>query len=256
MTDGAQNLPAPRDGDIPGHWKSSWRGSIAGPPIWVMEEAYIPSTCTCQQDGRKHCLRHAGADRFSELMAKRGGENGRWLPHDGADVDGFAVFGRFPRGWLDEIVRLRLLGDVRRDEILHVCSGTLGPVEKWTIDVRVEARPRVVADGAALPFHDSCFRAVLCDPPYSEQYARNLYGTKNPRPSWLLKEAARVVKPGGHIGMLHVAVPFAPPACRLVRVFGVSTGVGFRMRAFTVYERSAQTELLDADHAQRTAGRR
>lgn len=201
--------------------------------------------CTCAEDGREHCLRHAGVDRFTALMKKREREGGRFLPHGAnVDPDGFAVFGRFPRGWLEEIVRLRLLGDVRRDQILHVCSGTLSETEKWTVDIRSQAKPRVIADGAALPFRDECFFAVLCDPPYSDQYARNLYGTENPRPSWLLREAARVVRPGGRVGILHVAVPFAPPACRLVRVYGVSTGVGFRIRAFTVYERERQGIML------------
>lgn len=93
------------------------------------------------------------------------------------------------------------------------------------------------------PFRDASFPAVMLDPPYSDQYARNLYGVENPRPSWLLKEAARVVQPGGRVGILHVAVPFAPPNCRLVTVYGVSTGVGFRIRAFTIYER-AQATLL------------
>jgi hypothetical protein len=160
------------------------------------------------------------------------------------DPDGFNVFGRFPAGWLDLVFRDRLLGDVRREDVLHVCSGTLA--EAWTVDLRRQARPRVVASGTALPFRDGSFKAVLCDPPYSDQYARNLYGVENPRPSWLLREAARVVVPCGRIGMLHVAVPFAPPGCRLVTVYGVSTGVGFRIRAFTIYER-AQAGLFGPD---------
>jgi hypothetical protein len=154
-----------------------------------------------------------------------------------ADPDGYAVFGRYPKGWLEHVVRLQCLGDVRRDDILHVCAGTLGPIEKWTVDLRAAAQPRLRADGRALPFRDGCFKAVMLDPPYTDAYARNLYGTDNPRPSWLLKEAARVVAPGGRIGMLHVAVPFAPPDCFLVTVEAVTIGVGFRVRAFTVYEK-------------------
>lgn len=161
----------------------------------------------------------------------------------GEDVDGFSVYGRYPQGWLRHVLKAELLGRVHRRDILHVCSGTLGPDESWTVDLRPEALPRVVADGTALPFRASSFKAVLLDPPYSDQYARNLYGTENPRPSWLLREAARVVIPGGRVGILHVAVPFSPPACRLVKVYGVSTGVGFRIRAFTVYERE-QDRLL------------
>ena len=154
---------------------------------------------------------------------------------DGADPDGYAVFGRFPRGFLTWLLRRQLLGDVRRDDILHVCSGTL--TEKWTVDIRAEARPAVQASGTSLPFRAASFAAVLLDPPYSDAYARNLYGVENPRPSWLLKEAARVVVPGGRIGMMHVAIPFAPSGCWFVRVIPVSTAVGFRIRALTIYQK-------------------
>ena len=175
-------------------------------------------------------------------------EGQRGLPHvtddqaDG-DPDGYAVFGRFPKGFLRYILRLRLLGDVRRDEVLHVCSGTL--TERWTVDVRAEARPRVQADGKHLPFRDASFKAVLMDPPYSDAYARNLYGVENPRPSWLLREAARVVQPGGRVGLVHVALPFAPPGCELVRVVPVSTGLGFRIRALTIFQRDGDARQGD-----------
>jgi len=183
-------------------------GSISGPGFWVMREAWTPDEV--------------------DVAATSG------------EIDGYAIFGRFPKGWLHHVLRLQLLGAVSRNDVLHVCSGTL--TERWTVDLRAEAHPRVIADGRSLPFRDASFPAVLIDPPYSDQYACNLYGTENPAPSRLLREAARVVQPGGRIGLLHVAVPFAPPGCRVLNVYGVSTGVGFRIRAFTVYQR-ADVEL-------------
>lgn len=210
-------------------------GSRSGAPIWAMREAYMPSPCTCWPEGRSgqprsqtDCRRHSGA--------AFGGDGE-------ADPDGFAVFGRFPKGWLDHVLKLRLLGKIARDDILHVCSGTLSESERWTVDIRRQARPMVVAAGRALPFRDASFRAVLLDPPYSDAYARNLYGVENPRPSHLLREAARVVMPCGRIGMLQVAIPFSPPGCRLINVWGVSTGTGFRIRAFTVWERQQENLL-------------
>jgi hypothetical protein len=164
--------------------------------------------------------------------------------HDQGDPDGFAVFGRYPRGFIGHVLRHRWLGDVGRDDILHVCSGTLSASEKWTVDIRPEAKPSVVASGTALPFRSESFAAVMLDPPYSDEYARNLYKIENPRPSWLLKEAARIVRPGGRIGLLHVAIPFPPPGCSLVTVWGISTGCGFRIRAFTVFERTSQAALF------------
>ncbi len=81
------------------------------------------------------------------------------------------------------------------------------------------------------------FPAVLIDPPYSEHYARELYGTEYPLPSHLLREAARVVRPGGRIGFVHYLVPNSPPGCHHVKTFGLSMGFGYPMRAVTIYER-------------------
>ena len=197
----------------------------------------MPSRCTCAEVGRMQCLRHSSSEQMTRLS--RGGA-------DAGDPDGFYVFGRYPRNWLDHVFRLQLLGDVKRDEVLHVCSGTLSLTEKWTVDVRREARPLVMSDGCRLPFPDESFAAIMIDPPYSDKYARDLYGTANPRPSWLLREAARVVKPTGRIGLLHVAVPFTPSGCWFVMVYGVSTGTGYRIRAFTVFEKN-QAGLFSAE---------
>lgn len=199
-----------------------------GAKIWSMREAWMsPSQCTCESVGRRACLRHKGQTAISLAMSDR----------EVADPDGFAVFGQFPYGWLKDVFRLRLLGEVDRNDVLHVCSGTLSARERWTVDIRPAARPAVIADGAALPFGDATFGAILIDPPYSEAYARNLYGVEFPKPSHLLREAARVVKPQGRIGLLHVAVPITPPGCSFVTSFGVVPGPGFRIRAFTIYQR-------------------
>jgi len=205
-----------------------------GAKIWRMTEAWMPSPCTCSTVGRSECIRHRRQDLLNQQMTA------------GADPDGFAVFGQFPSGFLRDVVRLELLGAVHRDEILHVCSGALGPVERWTVDMRPAARSSVIARGEALPFIDASFRAVMIDPPYTEEYARNLYRSESPRPAHLLREAARVVRPGGRIGLLHIAVPITPDGCEFVTSFGVVPGPGFRIRAFTIYQRNQATLPLEA----------
>lgn len=203
-----------------------------GAKIWSMREAWMPSRCTCTTNGRAQCLRHKGQEGLNAQMT------------EGADPDGFAVFGQFPHGFLRDVIRMQLLGAVSRDEVLHVCSGTLGPSERWTVDIRPQARPTVIARGQALPFVNGSFRAVLIDPPYTEEYSRNLYRSEFPRPSHLLKEAARVVQPGGRIGLLHIAVPITPEGCDFITSYGVVPAPGFRIRAFTVYERVREPRLF------------
>lgn len=57
-----------------------------------------------------------------------------------------------------------------------------------------------------------------------------------------LDEAARVVRPGGRILIVHYHTPRPPQGTRLVKVIGLSTGFNYPMRALSIYERD-QKEL-------------
>lgn len=153
-----------------------------------------------------------------------------------------AVFGQYPRGL---IARMLPWLRCKRSEILHVCSGSLPPGEGIRVDVRTAARPDILADGRALPLADGSVAAVMLDPPYTKEYARDLYGVEYPRPSHLLREAARVVRPGGAVVLVHYLVAVPPLGCGLTHEVtkGLSTGYGFPMRAVTVY-RKEQENLL------------
>jgi SAM-dependent methyltransferase len=129
-----------------------------------------------------------------------------------------------------------------RREILHVCSGSLPPGEGIRVDIRPDAHPDILADGRHLPLADGSQAAVMLDPPYTPHYAKDLYGVAYPRPSHLLREASRVVRPGGRIAFVHYITPNPPPGCRIVKVFGLSVGLGYPMRAVTIFERG--TDLL------------
>lgn len=156
---------------------------------------------------------------------------------DLAELEPEQVFGMYPKSFIPKILPW-LRCDRRR--LVHVCSGGLPPGEGIRVDVRPEACPDIVADGRSLPFEDGSVDALLIDPPYTEHYARDLYGVAYPRPAHLLREAARVVRPQGRIGFVHYITPNPPPGCRVVKVFGLSTGFGFPMRAVTIFEREQQ----------------
>lgn len=162
-----------------------------------------------------------------------------WGQRETVDFDEIAVWGAYPRGfvaWAARVLR------TAPDRLLHVCSGSLAG-GRARVDIRREASPDVVADGRRLPFRDGAFEAALIDPPYTREYARDLYGTEYPRPSHLLREAARVVQPCGRIGFLHFLVVNPPDGCTLESVHGITTGTGYRIRAFTVFARD-QDALL------------
>ena len=162
-----------------------------------------------------------------------------WNSHEVRDVGEptVEIWGRLPKGfltWAYEMLRLR----PGEQSVLHVCSGGLGPETRGVrVDIRPEVLPDVVADGRSLPFAAESFDAVLIDPPYSQEYAEHLYGTDYPRPSALLREAARVLRPNRFVGMVHFLVPRPEPGLRFVEVRGITTGCGYRIRALTVFQK-------------------
>ena len=126
-----------------------------------------------------------------------------------------------------------------------MCSGGLPPGEgRLRLDIRHSVGPDVVADGCALPLADESVAAVMLDPPYTLEYADHLYETEYPRPAHLLAEAARVTQPGGGIAILHFMVPNPPKGTDLEGVYGVTTGCGYRIRAFSLYRRRGVEDLF------------
>lgn len=153
------------------------------------------------------------------------------------DFGEFPEGGGYPIGFLDRAYEW--LGVTCPDLVLHLCSGSVR--RGVTVDIRPEKCPDVVCDARHTPFDDESFDWILIDPPYSPEYARNLYGTEKayPLPGQLMREASRLLRPGGRVGLLHFQVPMIRKPLRLVEVRGITTGMGFAIRAFSICEKIA-----------------
>lgn len=87
------------------------------------------------------------------------------------------------------------------NDYIHFFSGmaTTG----FRIDINPDVKPDLVCDVHKVPLPDESFHGGMADPPYTEEFAQNLYGQAYPKWSVWTKELSRLVKLGGRIGIMH-----------------------------------------------------
>ena len=155
--------------------------------------------------------------------------------------------GRFPGGFIRWIQEMGWWGSER----VYLCSGPVEDEHAIRVDVRPEVNPTHCEDArkTSLPSESADF--VLIDPPYTKELAERLYDTKKHYAgiNAFVKEAARIVRPGGLILTLTYEIPKRPKDCEFIAVCGVYTVpmTGY-MRCLTVSRKqenkSKQLDLM------------
>lgn len=132
---------------------------------------------------------------------------GEWI--GGNNYKGSGLYGAYPPDYLERV--WALFPDMEGAPTMHLFSGSLDA--SW-IGTRVDIRPEpapgihpdVCADAQQLPFADGSYEFVIADTPYGPLHAER-YGTKMPDRRKVLREVARVTKPGGFLVWLDTKLP-------------------------------------------------
>ena len=150
----------------------------------------------------------------------------------------FSEGGGYPKGFLEWAYEIMGVHDP--SIVLHLCSGSV--ITGVRVDIRPETSPDIVADCRRIPLKDKSFQFVLADPPYSQEYATNLYGTGDtyPKPFEICREACRLLKVGGKFGLLHFQVPMFRKPLKLLGVYGITQGLGYNIRAWSLFKKESE----------------
>ena len=138
-----------------------------------------------------------------------------------------------------------LLGVTINDPVLHVCGGKaklytyaggFGPNDK-TLDLDPSVNPDYISD-ARWPY-PTCFKAMLCDPPYSlADAAKYTVGASvYPSPNVILKNALDALEIGDRVGIIHYSLPQPGKRAKFVACVGVCCGFNNRIRVYSVFEK-------------------
>lgn len=191
---------------------------------------------------QKEARRARSGQKEGRLRGRQRDEGGATTGHPALfamrpalELGRFPEGGGYPVGFVEAAARIM---HVDLAELVHLCSGSVRG-GRLTIDVRPDAGADVRADVRWLPLRPGSVSAILADPPYSVDYAEELWGTGKiyPTPTVLLRECAEALAPRGVVGVLHHVMPDAVPGLARVGCWGVTTGPGYRIRAFTVFRR-------------------
>ena len=167
-----------------------------------------------------------------------------WLPRPRTNK----YLGGFPRGFEAKLYALLGLSD--RSQVLHPFGGRAEFGIRCDLNTSIrgyDISPDHVLDAHELPNEWSeRFPVVVVDPPYSNDEARDLYGTPKLRPKTYMAEAVRVCQPGGFVVHYHKYLAPRPELCLWHAVITVVTRVHHTARIVSVFRKGSCAGLVAA----------
>lgn len=143
--------------------------------------------------------------------------------------------GGFPLHFEIKLIR-ELNLDPEKHKILHPFGGHAE--HGIRVDINPDVKPDVVGDAHSMHmFKNNEFDLVILDPPYTDEYSKELYGTGKLSFKKYTTEAVRVTKPGSYIAMYHfLATPRLDGTKLVMRIF-LETRIWHKLRCIHIYQK-------------------
>jgi DNA modification methylase len=153
-----------------------------------------------------------------------------WLPRPATKYPGC-----YPLGFEN------MLHDIlKTEDYIHLFAGKAKT--GFRVDINKEVTPNLVADVHDLSMiEDNKFYGAMADPPYTKEFAKNLYNTDYPKWSIWTKEMARVVKPNGLIGVMHNYVVPKIIGCQFEKIIVILTRIKQYPKIVTIQRKTEVT---------------
>lgn len=148
-------------------------------------------------------------------------------------------YGQFPLTFLKRVLALF---PTAKDILQCPCGTISGPGITVDLIHDSQRKPMVLAPAESLPFPDNSFDLYISDPPYSNADSKK-YGTPPFKLLNAMKEARRVLKPGGYYCLLHTRYPsFKRGSWNFIALIGIVTGANRCVRLLTIFQKPERTQ--------------
>lgn len=190
---------------------------------------------------------------YPNMIADKNWLLGNWSI--GNTYSGSGYWGAYPRSYLKRI--RSLFPEFSKEETLHLFSGSLSPGFKGsedniksfpgiTFDGNSNLNPDVCGDASKLSsyFNKEQFGIVLADCPYSEEDA-NKYGFCLINRQKVVKEAAKIIRPGGYLCWMDMVLPmYSKLQFKRIGEIMITRSTNHRVRAVFIFQRVGPWEEM------------